>query len=103
MGVFGQTTPNLDVALIHSAGRQSGGIEEIRRESALAKFFRQPQPFVNPLANRAVTAALPIRRRVGDEELSATRAISGMSRPPHAMEGQEAEKQEVNERNEQLL
>ena len=95
--------PDLDVALIHPAGGQRGGIEEIRREAVLAKFLRQPQPFVNPVADCAVAAGSPIGYRVSDKELAATRAVGRVPGAPHAMERKESEKEKMNERNEQLL
>jgi hypothetical protein len=87
--------------VIHPAGRDVRGIEQVRLETGPTKQTRQLHPIVQRRADPRMSTTGVIRPCLRNEQLTAARRESSLSRPPHHEHGQIPQQHEMNQRQQQ--
>ena len=102
-GVLGQAEPDLARRAVHPAGGQVGRVEEVGLEAGRAEGAGELDAVVERVADRRVAAASFVGLAPGDEELAATGRERWVSGSAASGDRQEAEQDEVDQRDQQLF
>ena len=102
-GVFSQALPHLRGARVHAAFGEVGEVGKIGVEAVLAKEPGQTEAVVHGFANFGVAAGGEVGRAIQEKELTAAGGEGGVGAGAHLGYREEAEEDEMDEREHEPL
>ncbi len=101
--VLGQAAPDLAGGSVHPAGRDFRQVAEVGPETSRTEGARQCDSIVEGCANRCVSTGGFVGEAPCQEELPTAGGVGGMPAASHPRERQEAQQQEMAERDDEFL
>src|SRR6187402_6712 len=102
-GVLAQAVPCVACVGIHAAGRERCEVCEACEVAVLAEETRKQKSVVHRLADGGVSAHFKVGCAAAEKELPAASGVSGAGAARHPTHGKQAQKDEVDQREKEIL